>query len=219
MSFPRTIRHASLVRLPNAPICRLIPRGRLLVEKHGPFRYTLTMVAAKRGTVLPSNETGRRRVVAEWSDRYSYTEANVRTHAPASGGVYRLIHRDGTEYYVFYIGQSEDLENRLLEHLGQSELNECIRWYLRDYTCYFRFFKVSTENERLAHRARANRGIQAGLQRLADTLVRSVHKYVTQRDMHGLPARVYAASKGHPMEDVAWPWLWELKSITRIACL
>ena len=88
-------------------------------------------------------------VMADWSDRYHYTEENVRAYAPTSGGVYRLIYKSGDEYIVFYVGRSENLEARLLQHLQSSEPNECIRRHLRDYTCYFRFLKVSTESERL----------------------------------------------------------------------
>jgi len=88
--------------------------------------------------------------MADWSNRYEYTEANVKTYAPTSGGVYRLVyHKSGDKYYVFYIGQSEDLEIRLLQHLQTSEPDACIRQHLRDYTSYFRFLKVGTQAERL----------------------------------------------------------------------
>jgi len=87
--------------------------------------------------------------MADWSKRYVHTEANVRAYAPTSGGVYRLIHKESEKYIVFYVGQSEDLEGRLLEHLSPSEPNSCIRRHLRDYSCFFRFLKVGTEDERL----------------------------------------------------------------------
>ena len=86
--------------------------------------------------------------MAEWSSRYSYTEANVKKYAPASGGVYRLINKNGGKYYVFYVGQSNNLERRLLEHLSPSELDACIKRHLRDYDCFFRFIEVSSSSER-----------------------------------------------------------------------
>jgi len=84
----------------------------------------------------------------EWSSRHSYTEANVRKYAPTSGGVYRLINKSGDKYYVFYVGQSNDLERRLLEHLSSNEPDACIKRNLRDYDCYFRFIEVSSASER-----------------------------------------------------------------------
>jgi len=74
--------------------------------------------------------------MVDWSDRYAYTEANVRAYAPASGGVYRLIHKESEKYIVFYVDQSEDLRGRLLEHLSSSEPNSCIHRHLRDYSCF-----------------------------------------------------------------------------------
>lgn len=87
--------------------------------------------------------------MADWSSRYEYTEANVKAYAPTSGGVYRLIYHSGGKFIIFYVGQTDNLERRLLEHLSPSESNACIRRHLRDYTCYFRFLDVSTEADRL----------------------------------------------------------------------
>lgn len=86
--------------------------------------------------------------MAEWSSRHSYTEANVRKYAPTRGGVYRLINKSGDKHYVFYVGQSDNLERRLLEHLSRSEPDACIKRYLRDYDCSFRFIEISSSSER-----------------------------------------------------------------------
>lgn len=86
--------------------------------------------------------------MADWSERYPYAEDDVRAHAPNSGGVYRLINQDGEKYYVFYVGQSDDLERRLLEHLSSGEPNACIRRYLRDHSCFFRSMEVASQSER-----------------------------------------------------------------------
>ena len=63
--------------------------------------------------------------MANWSNRYSYTEANVKNHAPTSGGVYRLIYKDKDRHPVFYVGQSNNLQRRLLEHLSPNEPDAC----------------------------------------------------------------------------------------------
>jgi excinuclease UvrABC nuclease subunit len=86
--------------------------------------------------------------MSQWSERYPYTEANVQRYAPVSGGVYRLINKSGDNYCVFYVGQSDNLQRRLLEHLAPSETNACIRRHLREYSCFFRFLEVSSSQER-----------------------------------------------------------------------
>ena len=85
----------------------------------------------------------------DWSRLYEYNEENVRQWAPTSGGVYRLSCDEGDpEYRVFYVGQSDDLNRRLTEHLNPSEPDECIKKHLRKYTCYFRFIEIASERER-----------------------------------------------------------------------
>ena len=86
--------------------------------------------------------------MAEWSQRYAYTEENVRRYTPTSGGVYRLINKKGEDFYVFYVGQSNNLERRLLEHLSPNESDECIKRHLRQYSCYFRYVEVASQSER-----------------------------------------------------------------------
>ena len=87
--------------------------------------------------------------IADWSERYRFSEANVKACAPAAWGVYRLIYRSGDSYHVFYVGQSEDLNARLLQHLQVSESNTCIRKFLHEHTCFFRFLKVGTQADRM----------------------------------------------------------------------
>lgn len=63
----------------------------------------------------------------DWSGKLLYTEENVKKYAPVVAGVY-LLEDSG----VFYVGQSDSLERRLLEHLGSSEQNSCIKRHIRD---------------------------------------------------------------------------------------
>lgn len=81
--------------------------------------------------------------MAEWSGKLLYTEETVKKCAPTSGGVYLL-----EDSRVFYVGQSDNLERRLLEHLGSSEQNACIKRHIRDYTCYFYFTRISSQSDR-----------------------------------------------------------------------
>ena len=86
--------------------------------------------------------------MAEWSSRYPYTDNNVSIYLPASEGVYRLIYKKGEKYYVFYVGQSDDLQRRLNEHLSYTEPNECIKRYLQNFNCLFKFIEISLQFER-----------------------------------------------------------------------
>lgn len=84
-----------------------------------------------------------------FSDQYSYDAGTVRRVVPNNPGVYRLNYkaRDG-KYYVFYVGQSEDLEERLLAHLLPSESNACIREMVRTATCAFQYVVVTSKQDR-----------------------------------------------------------------------
>jgi len=88
------------------------------------------------------------KVKLEWSAVYQYTLSNVNEHAPASAGVYRLSCQTGEKRPVFYVGQADNLDERLRDHLSDEEPNDCIRLKLKNYTCYFRFAKVSKQEDR-----------------------------------------------------------------------
>jgi hypothetical protein len=104
----------------------------------------------------------------EWSARYEYTHANVDKYAPTGvgAGVYRLIYKimgdppASPGYNIFYVGQSQDMNKALHEHLNglpQGELPRPInlqfdpariKEYLQAYVCYFSFIQVSSAEER-----------------------------------------------------------------------
>jgi len=88
------------------------------------------------------------KLTLEWSEVFSYTGTNVNVHAPLSAGIYRLSCQKGDKRLVFYVGQAENLDERLRGHLSDGEPNACIRRHLRDYTCYFRFAKVARQADR-----------------------------------------------------------------------
>jgi len=81
--------------------------------------------------------------MAELSQLFRYETDSVSKKAPKEPGVYVLVYRaaDG-KTYVFYVGQSLDLQERLLDHLGEWEPNGCIRLYVENYDCFFRFVIV-----------------------------------------------------------------------------
>lgn len=84
----------------------------------------------------------------EWSALLLYTASNVNMHAPASAGVYRLSFKSEDKVLVFYVGQADDLRERLQGHLSDVEPNVCIQRHLRNYTCYFCFAPVAKQADR-----------------------------------------------------------------------
>ena len=85
--------------------------------------------------------------MSNWSLKYEYTEDKVNKVVPKQAGVYMLMY-DSTKYYVFYVGQANNLERRLLEHLYDSEPDLCIKRHLREHTCYCMWLEVSSQSER-----------------------------------------------------------------------
>jgi len=55
------------------------------------------------------------------------------------------ISKEGYKLPVFYVGQAENLYERLRDHLSDGEPNACIVRCLRRYTCYFRLAKVARQ--------------------------------------------------------------------------
>ena len=81
----------------------------------------------------------------EWTKPYSFYEEQVKYTVPKKEGIYQLSnHSEG----VFYVGQSDNLQRRLLEHLSDEEKNVCIKGKL-EFQVYFRFALLKNEKERL----------------------------------------------------------------------
>lgn len=85
----------------------------------------------------------------KWTERISLTESGINRIKPVAG-VYRLINHDQNDnkYYVYYVGQAQDLNERLSQHLSGNEVNKCCQKHLDDYTCYFRAAAVSQQADR-----------------------------------------------------------------------
>ncbi len=80
----------------------------------------------------------------EWNRTpYTLNEEQVKQVVPEKEGIYRLSNTEG----VFYVGQSDNLQRRLLEHLSE-EKNDCIKEKLQ-FKVEFRFALLEGEKERL----------------------------------------------------------------------
>ena len=85
----------------------------------------------------------------EWTKLTSVDE--VSGLKDSISGVYRLSYlHDNGNYYVFYVGQSEDIKSRLLKHMGNDELNARLKVFLKSQKCFFRYAKITQEYVRSA---------------------------------------------------------------------
>src|SRR3990167_4813968 len=92
----------------------------------------------------------KRSTQLDWKGYFGYTEDNVQKYAPTRAGVYKIgIKQKYGKLAVRYVGQANDLDRRLKEHLDlKNEENECLAERLRKYHAEFSFAEVSTQNDR-----------------------------------------------------------------------
>lgn len=85
----------------------------------------------------------------KWTDR-KQLDKNGADSLKKVAGIYKLIHYDTEKkkYYVHYVGQASDLNDRLSKHLPDAETNACCKKRLKDYDCYFRAAAVSKQSDR-----------------------------------------------------------------------
>jgi excinuclease UvrABC nuclease subunit len=85
-----------------------------------------------------------------WSSFHSqYNEAEVKTSVPRSAGVYLLwLKLKNDKWQCFYVGQADDLERRLVEHLVDSEENKCIKTHAKSDVCGFKYAEIAMQSNR-----------------------------------------------------------------------
>lgn len=92
----------------------------------------------------------KRTLQLDWQGYYKYTSDNVQKYTPTSAGVYKIsvMQKDDT-LKVRYVGQANDLDRRLKEHLDTSnEQNECLAERIKKYHTEFSFAEISSQNDR-----------------------------------------------------------------------
>lgn len=84
-----------------------------------------------------------------WTERIPLAQSGV-NRIKAISGVYRLINYNRTDnkYYVYYVGQADNLNSRIIQHLSGNETNKSCQKYLDNYTCYFRAAAISGQANR-----------------------------------------------------------------------
>lgn len=79
-----------------------------------------------------------------WTILTELTDTEINNLEDDIAGVYRLSYEsENGEYYVFYVGQSDNIKNRLSQHKSQNEENVCIRNFLSTKKCFFRYALIT----------------------------------------------------------------------------
>ncbi len=84
-----------------------------------------------------------------WSRLMLFNANEVQHEAEARPAVYRLSTKlaDG-ELYVFYVGEADNLREKLYKHLGEDEEDSCIKKNVHYNICYLKFAYVADPEKR-----------------------------------------------------------------------
>ena len=94
--------------------------------------------------------TTKRKLHLTWIGYYKYTSDSVSKNVPEDAGVYKIsVSQQDDTLKVHYVGQAENLQKRLKEHLNvDSEKNKCLAEHLSKYSCSYKFALVSRQEDR-----------------------------------------------------------------------
>ena len=86
--------------------------------------------------------------ILTWSS-LQLLESSIIDNLPQEAGVYRLSYKsaDGP-YYVFYVGQADNIRERLTQHLNGINTNPCVTTYIKNLKCYFVYTLIAESNLR-----------------------------------------------------------------------
>ena len=89
-------------------------------------------------------------VIVDWSIFHGvFDSAEIRRYAPMDPGVYLLwqqVKRD--KWVLFYVGETRDLEQTLINHLSGDETNSCVREKVQHHECGFEYAVISSKEIR-----------------------------------------------------------------------
>ena len=84
-----------------------------------------------------------------WKGRYSYDETSVSKYVMKKPGNYMiLVKQKNGNYRPIYVGKAVNLEQRLLEHLSNSESNDCLKNHIKEHILGIRYCYISSETNR-----------------------------------------------------------------------
>ncbi len=90
-----------------------------------------------------------RKIPVSWIGFQELIASDISSKVQERPGVYRLVepHSD-TAIWPFYVGQADDLQRRLLQHVSNSEENACIKRTISEKKCKFKFAYVQPQKDR-----------------------------------------------------------------------
>lgn len=84
-----------------------------------------------------------------WSNFQRLSRENVSKYAVASPGVYILWKKVARyEWSCFYIGQAQNLEQQLMEHISSTETNRYLKETIATSICGFQFSAIIKQPDR-----------------------------------------------------------------------
>ncbi len=84
-----------------------------------------------------------------WSEMLLCDAHAVNRRVQRRGGIYKLLsRRSSKKFEPFYVGEADDLQADMLNHLKSGESNKCLRDTLRTRDCRFRFAYMESEQQR-----------------------------------------------------------------------
>jgi len=113
------------------------------------FDFAAPVTRCDMGLLADSNPKGGSHMEIKWSAFHRLTEENVSKYVPTTAGVYLLwVKLKSEKWRCYYVGQSKDLDERLLAHLSPSEPNECIKDNVDNYASGFEYARVGKQKDR-----------------------------------------------------------------------
>ena len=90
-----------------------------------------------------------RTVTLAWQRYLPLNLANVQAYAPMEAGVYKIaVNLVNGKKRVVYVGQTDDFDSRLKDHLSEWESNLDLYSLVRQYQCSFAVALVRLQNDR-----------------------------------------------------------------------
>ena len=85
----------------------------------------------------------------DWSFFQRLTEDNINKYVTTSAGVYLLwVQLKSDKWKCYYVGQAQNLEERLLAHISSNEPNNCIKENVSKYISGYELAKVGKQSDR-----------------------------------------------------------------------
>lgn len=88
-------------------------------------------------------------MILKWVGYYKLAKSNIDSYVPVNAGIYRIgIGLKNGDIKVIYVGQTENLEDRMFQYFNQDTDNKCLLGHLKEHVCYFKVAKVEIQADR-----------------------------------------------------------------------